>query len=353
MSQTLKGDRLPSWRTLETVVSALGGNVEEFRGLWIQARDNQDNPAQTSPPQGVRARSLPRYLQPDGELLADVATAINHSRMLARSKDKAAAIAFLEGWKGGVHSSSAILREIASMSPYGTLEGGKYDSLFDRVVKEDPETVDSALWVAWECHRRGWSDREFDFLRSAAFMAPADPRTLNRLAYYYFTAGDVEKAEPLFLRAHSIDPSESSYLSTIVDTLSIQGKWAEAERVCDESYTANPHDDIVDAWVKALRNQGKLREAIAVLRNYADTSSADTDFTRMEIADLLSTLGDFDEAKEIYRELLGDGSGYVKARAAAALCFIHLSEGEDQAAGVMIEKVIGRPPGGERSSGDS
>lgn len=34
----LKGKGLPRWRPLELVVKALGGDVEDFRALWVAAR---------------------------------------------------------------------------------------------------------------------------------------------------------------------------------------------------------------------------------------------------------------------------------------------------------------------------
>ena len=42
----LVGDRLPRWGQVEVVVEALDGNAEDFRRLWIAARDRQDQSAE-------------------------------------------------------------------------------------------------------------------------------------------------------------------------------------------------------------------------------------------------------------------------------------------------------------------
>lgn len=38
VSRVLRGQDLPRWRSLELVVTALDGDVESFRTLWVSAR---------------------------------------------------------------------------------------------------------------------------------------------------------------------------------------------------------------------------------------------------------------------------------------------------------------------------
>lgn len=49
VAAVLRGDRLPRWGQLELVIEVLNGDREEFRRLWVAARDAADNDGQEGP----------------------------------------------------------------------------------------------------------------------------------------------------------------------------------------------------------------------------------------------------------------------------------------------------------------
>jgi hypothetical protein len=42
VAQALRMQRCPSWPVFESIVSCLGGDIEEFRPYWVSARDAED-----------------------------------------------------------------------------------------------------------------------------------------------------------------------------------------------------------------------------------------------------------------------------------------------------------------------
>src|SRR5215475_10726734 len=55
----LTEDQTPTWTSLESVVAALGGNVEDFRVLWLAARTELDTAAEQSGNTSIQGSSRP------------------------------------------------------------------------------------------------------------------------------------------------------------------------------------------------------------------------------------------------------------------------------------------------------
>ncbi|GAA4704269.1 ATP-binding protein [Phytohabitans rumicis] len=58
VNAVLRGSRVPHWGPLELVVQALGGDVERFKELWLEARGASDSPAAVPPPRMASPASL-------------------------------------------------------------------------------------------------------------------------------------------------------------------------------------------------------------------------------------------------------------------------------------------------------
>jgi len=78
VSHALNGSRCPSWRVVERIVGHLGGDVEEFRLLWLAVRETED----PLPPLPVRRADQTDSSQSQGP--SDSAEQLESGRVASR-----------------------------------------------------------------------------------------------------------------------------------------------------------------------------------------------------------------------------------------------------------------------------
>ncbi|MEE1768434.1 tetratricopeptide repeat protein [Streptomyces sp. JV185] len=337
VSQTLRGEQLPSWRSVELVVTALQGSRDEFRSLWIAAREAEGDRKPLPKGQSGATR---QFMPADGELLPPVASAINRARLIKRDHGEEKAISFLEDWQSGKSVSSAVLVELASLVGYKEMEGGRYSGLIDNAIADDyPETAGSALWLAHQCKERQNGDRCLFFLMSALRMAPNSARVLYRVGDYY-ESDDIEKAAHFFRRACEIE-IDSTYLHSVVNVLCMLGQPQEAVRICQEAYVKEKGSDVVYSWAKALLTAGVHDEAVRVLREHADSFPKEREYSLEEIGRLLCQINRLEEAKRVYEEILENDPGpYARGHALTGLAYIHLTQGNEAEGRSLLALVL-------------
>ncbi|MFE9554203.1 tetratricopeptide repeat protein [Streptomyces sp. NPDC006703] len=339
VSQTLRGtQQLPSWRSVELVVTALEGDQEEFRSLWVAAREAEENrrPFPKGKPDASR-----QFVAADGELSPATSSVINKSRLIRRDHGKDKAISFLEEWQSGKPVSTAVLVELVSLTGYEEKGIDQYSELIEEAIADDyPETSGSALWLAYRCEKRQDRKRALFLLMCALRMAPNSARVLYRIGDYYETSNDLEKAGIFYRRACEVE-IDSVYLYSVVNVLCMLGQPQEAARICQEAYIKTKNTDVVDGWAKALLVSGAHDEAVRVLREHANSVPKDRGYSLQELGQILCQINRFEEAKEVYEEILeGDPGAYERDHALGGLAYIHLMQGNESEGRSFLARVL-------------
>ncbi|MEV7021384.1 tetratricopeptide repeat protein [Kitasatospora sp. NPDC093558] len=342
VSQTLRGARLPSWRSLEAVVSALDGDVEEFRRLWVDTRQVATDPSVIANLSDGNPPNSSRYALFSGDITSETSTVINYARLLNETEGKKPAIDFLEKWQAKHAANAAILIELVALGEYEAVQTGRYDRIIEALIddEEEPDTAGSALWIAHQCEKRGLFDRELYFLRCALRMKPRSEWVLYRLGDYFYRKMELDKAVSFFLRSHKAAPSSGNLFLT-VNALCMHGMPEMAEQVCRETYEVTKNSDVVDSWTQSLLVQGKRQEAVSLLRSHLEAVPAEREWTLLELARLLAEAGDLAESRKIFTEVLNSSnSSYRTNQAMAGISYIALSEGDRDGARKIMSQII-------------
>ncbi|MFF8263273.1 tetratricopeptide repeat protein [Streptomyces virginiae] len=342
VSQTLRGNQLASWRSIELIVSALGGSVEEFRELWVAARDKQEA---REMPKSSSSRGHSKFAKPGKNSTPHSVSAVNRARLIARAEGKPKAVSFLEKWQSEHEISPAAVREMTLLASPEALKSGRYEKLIDAAISSDyPESTRVAMWLSHECDTRGNKDRELFFLMAALRMDPNNSSVLYALGVHYDEALDLEKAAFFLRRAVEIKP-DPHYLYNTVHVLCMLGLPREAAKMCQTVYSHSRHDDAADAWVIALMAMGEVDDALRVLREHSATPDP---YALTQIGEILCEAGRLDEARSTYMEALSaDASGYTAHTARAGLAYISLTEGKTEEATRWLSAVLDGNPKAE------
>ncbi|MFB7171306.1 tetratricopeptide repeat protein [Streptomyces sp. NPDC056254] len=341
VSQTLRGNQLASWRSVELVVGTLGGDVEEFRELWVAARDEQED-RETLKPSAEQHRS--KFVKPSTGSTASTASALNRARLIAQNEGNPKAVSFLEKWQSQHELSPSVVRELTLRASPESLKSGRYQKLIDAAMFEDyPDSMEAAMWLSFQCDKKGDRDRSLFFMMAALRMEPNNPAVLYAIGDHYDTVHDLEKAAFFLRRAIEIKPNPI-YLHTIVNVLCMLGLPREAAKICQNVYSHSRHDDAADSWVKALMAMGQVDDAVRVLKEHSDPKPPDP-FTLTEIGQILCEAGRLDEARNVYLEVLSaETSEWVADSARAGLAYIELTQGRNDEAIRSLSAVLDRNP---------
>ena len=138
---------------------------------------------------------------------------------------------------------------------------------------------------------------------------PSDIYSRSTLAEYYFTRGELEKAEAFVREARSLRPHDPhlkrvmlDFLKTYGDQLAQKGKFTDAIQYYREALALNPD------WVELYHNLALVyanmenwKEAQVVLNTHLARRSQDAE-TRRVLGDIFWAAGDFSEARVHWRK---------------------------------------------------
>ncbi|MFI5677032.1 tetratricopeptide repeat protein [Streptomyces cellulosae] len=341
----LRAETVPSWGSLEPVVVALGGDVAEFKKLWIAARDHADAGSEN-----IVQGADPRYKYRD--LTAPyVAARLNLVGIYHTKGEHEKCLELLFDWAGSPPPDATMLGELCSLHLYGEYnarvrERYSYEVRKDVALKaqiEDVDTIDSCFHWARFCEGIGRMDRALSWAAQARCINPHSPRAMRIQADIMMTAGRYSEAADLFLKAHELDSGFSvGWHVSLRDALKVTGRLDELAKVCKGNYEravatkGNSLFHLTD-YLSALRVSGNFSEARRVgltLKEYIVDGKA-PGYCRIEYAELMEDLGQIEEAKWA----LKGRSGTVEDEdvEAAYANLIYRVEGAEAAASLLAE----------------
>ncbi|MEU7368568.1 hypothetical protein AB0B92_23975 [Streptomyces hygroscopicus] len=341
----LRCQTVPSWGSLEPVVAALGGDIAEFKKLWIAARDFADaggaSIVQGAGPRYNYRDSTAPYVAARLNLVAIHHARGEHEKCLER----------LFAWTGSPDPDATMLGELCSLHLYDEYRARVRDRYSYEVRKdvalkaqiEDVDTINSCVHWARFCEEMGRLDRALRWAARARSINPHSLRAMRIQADIMLTAGRYDEAADLFLKAHEMDEVFSvAWIVSLTEALKVAGRLNELVKVCQKNYEraattgGNPIFHLTH-YISALRVSGKLSEAKNVsvsLKSHIHDGEA-PGYCRIEYAELMEDLGEIEEAKWALKDRSGtDEDEDVEA---AYVNLIYRVEGAEAAEPLLAE----------------
>jgi tetratricopeptide (TPR) repeat protein len=330
---------------LEPVVVALGGDVAEFKKLWIVARDYADTGSERivqGADHGHKCRDLTApYVAARLNLVG-----IHHAR-----EEHEKCLELLFEWTGSPDPDATMLGELCSLHLYGeynarVMDRYNYEVRENIALKaqiEDVDTVNSCFHWARFCEEIGRLDRALRWAARARCINPHSPRAMRIQADIMMTAGRYDEAADLFLKAHELDDGFIvGWHVSLTDALKVTGRLNELAKVCKGNYekavaTGGSSLFHLTDYISALRVSGNFSEArsVCVTLKALISEGEAPGYCRIEYAELMEDLGQIEEAKWALKDRSGTDEDEDVEAAYANL--IYRVEGAEAAAPLLAE----------------
>ncbi len=234
-----------------------------------------------------------------------VPTTAERALVLARTGDEAAALSLLEAIAAPDRDELALLASLYLDSEDMASAQRVYESL----LKADPDNVEAQRWLA-DVHF--WSrNYEEAIARYEALLArsPDDLALRESYAKSLLWIGRYRDAAPLFTELLKLQPDQTSLWSPTLDamaglqTVSIDDP---IFRHIDQRHHALGEDgiEIAERLAKIWLGGDEPMIALQRLKPFMQLASVPVS-TRLQYADTLATLNEFEQAIRIYRETIG------------------------------------------------
>ncbi|WP_426363936.1 helix-turn-helix domain-containing protein [Streptomyces sp. E-08] len=307
--QVLRGDSVPSWRSLEAVVSALNGDVAEFKRIWVKARESEEGYQKIAMSEPEAARIKYRET-----IDPEYAAVFNLARVYRERKDHATSIRILTtALDSSPYLNMTLLGELGAEYWYssdGQLIRDKYGEAVNKVaLNGDIEEIGasrSAIWFARRCEDLGDFNRALRWAEAARCLNPHSLFTMRVHAEFMLKVGRYSDSADLFLEAHCLDPKDVAWLHDAINALKLANRWSELESMAKRTHEATwdaPEGQGVDAlgtYIKVLRLCGKLQEARRMHELLNASFGEDLPYYRLiSYATILEDLGEYQTAKSL------------------------------------------------------
>lgn len=263
--QVLRAATLPSWRTLEPVVDALGANLEEFKKLWIRARSDEER-AEVGTAAGNAYRE---------DVSTSLAAALNLFRQYCSRKEEEKAKAFLISRIGTrADENIELVIELYDRFYYKDEEiSAHYDPVIQSFEKfGDPEELEiakSAHKLARRCLERGNAQRALAFAQRAVLRNPFWYGHFSIHAEVLISLGLYVEAEVAATAAHELEAGFTLFsYSPLADVLKFNRDYKRLEQLTKESYenSGGPGGSESANYAECLMLCGKTEDAISILK---------------------------------------------------------------------------------------
>ncbi|WP_167968162.1 hypothetical protein [Streptomyces lonarensis] len=261
--QVLRAASLPSWKVLEPVIAALGGDAGEYKELWMRARDEEERNDATN-------TKRVNYQEDVGPKLAVKLNLIrNYIAQAERGKAEEFATECL-----GQSLDIDLVAEIHYALSYGSSSIRQItDPLVDQYIKSgNPDEIgsaDAAHHLGRICLDRQMPTRALDFTRRAVLINPHSYWNLSVHAEALMILGIYEESERFGAMAYDLQPSPRNFFYTpYADLLTIKRDFGRLEQLAKESYEelGGPTGYSVAPFAQCLMLCGKPDLAVSVLR---------------------------------------------------------------------------------------
>jgi tetratricopeptide (TPR) repeat protein len=190
----------------------------------------------------------------------------------------------------------------------------------------DDQLAATRLGLAYLQRARESSDPSFlvraeGVLEQALQKAPDDTDTLIGLGSVALARHQFSEALDWGQRAVDSNPYKAAAFGVVADAYTELGRYAEAVDAIQQMVDLRPDQTSYARVSYARELHGDLPGAIDAMRaavNAAPGGSENTEWTRVQLANLYFATGNLDEAERIYRQSLAQYPGYVYATAGLA-----------------------------------
>jgi predicted TPR repeat methyltransferase len=192
--------------------------------------------------------------------------------------------------------------------------------LYRRVLETAPNHPHALHYAGVLAHQQGRSDEAVALIERSLALEPNRADCYSNLGIIFQSAGKLEKAIPAYQRAIAIDPSHANAHSNLGVLLRATEKPSEAEAAYRTAIQLNP--DHIDAYTNLgiLLNGLKRTEEAAACFSKVITLRPKHREARRLLALAHCTLGEIDEAVNIYEEWLEEEPGDPIALHMLAAC---------------------------------
>ncbi len=153
------------------------------------------------------------------------------------------------------------------------IQAGRLDqarAILQRAIQKAPNDPSATNALAIVLHRMGQTTQALFYARKAHAAVPSDPEIAVNLANLLSLSGDTDGAISLYRRVLAGTPLHAGATIGVARTLLYAGRLSEAEQACRAGLEGSPgRAELVDILVSVMRKQGRMADAVALMRQDA------------------------------------------------------------------------------------
>ncbi|MDT0570112.1 tetratricopeptide repeat protein [Streptomyces sp. DSM 3412] len=298
--QVIRGDGLPSWRSLEPVVAALGESVEDFKRLWLQARRGTEIDSAGTPTWDAAFR--PR-MDPETTGILNLAGA--YASQNKHDEAKSMLLSYVDSGKS-IDATAAIYLYSNYSYRYADVKE-KYGEYVESFVKHgevlDIEYSPTAHWLAERAYDSLNHARAIEFVQRAIQINPTQPWHWRLHGRILTSMGRYKEAEEVLFAAHETSLESDFWYSDLAKLLKLTRQFHKLEKFLRAEYESATGDslcDLFENYIECLLMCGKKDEALSVARD-AVARETDEEFyasaALISLSRVLCFQGKFEEAR--------------------------------------------------------
>ena len=192
---------------------------------------------------------------------------------------------------------------------------------FERAVKLDPENSNAWNGLGWANFNQGHVDEGRKAFEKCVELAPDNAAALNGLGQIYVATGEIEKAEPVLLKAKRAPAAWFGLMKLYLLKAEFQEAKIWLEKIEDSGAAQNLAN--IDKIKKAIEDKvlpDDLKRMFTSLANRSKVEGVDALFRKGRE---LSNKGQFRPAQLAFEEVLEKDPGFAEAKLGLAYCVMH------------------------------
>jgi len=245
------------------------------------------------------------------------------------------------------------------MTPIDAVAARRY---FERAVEADPTNASAWNALLWDARAESDPVRVARYLESRASSTEL-PRARSacfvELAELRAKMGDASAERHAYLQAIAADPMNESAATALLGPLLAEGRWQEAEPLCDVVIAAAERDKDGSRIYTARRAQARVAFALGKPDLALVATLAAFEGRRQEIdarADLVRAASDMRADPQVLKardalNAIADSPEGLAIETRASLAEVLALIGENERAAVLFEDVLIESPGNDRALG--
>lgn len=265
-----------------------------------------------------------------------------YARMLVATGRKDEAVAFLE--KITVDAPDFLPAwEVLGQIAFTAKDDAKATSYFTKVLEKDPVSTASVTALTDIWLRNGKADKAVAIMETLTTSLPSRPALDLLLAKSYLTAESVPKAAAALDRVLDSQPTNAEAGVLRAQIFLKEGNTSEGIRILEGVRSRDAKDvGARDLLIMAYQSTGRNDDAVTLLREKAELNS-ETPKSQLELGQMLSAMGKYDEAGSIFKGALETFSDNLPA--ICNLANLDMKQGKPEQAMTKIDAYLADHPG--------